>query len=117
MAIDDAPAAAFARVEKLAGGNASGLRAALAGWEARLAALSKVAPPERMRFTPALGHAFDYYDGITFEVRSAAVGPDRAVATGGRYDGLLARLVGGGGSGRAVGCMVRPWRAYARGEA
>jgi ATP phosphoribosyltransferase regulatory subunit len=69
-----------------------------------------------MRFTPALGHAFDYYDGITFEVRSAAVGPDRAVAVGGRYDGLLARL-GGGDGVRAVGCMVRPWRAWAEGEA
>ncbi|MDB5495076.1 MAG: hisZ, partial [Phenylobacterium sp.] len=35
-------------------------------------------------------------------------------AVGGRYDGLLARL--GGGPARAVGCVVRPWRAYAGGE-
>ena len=116
MAIDDAPAAAFARMRALAGGEAAALTAALAGWDARLAALAGVAPAERMRFTPALGHAFDYYDGITFEVRSAAVGPERAVAVGGRYDGLLSRL-GGRGSARAVGCMVRPWRAYAGGEA
>ena len=27
-----------------------------------------------MRFAPALGHAFDYYDGLTFEVRSDASG-------------------------------------------
>jgi ATP phosphoribosyltransferase regulatory subunit len=111
MHIDDAPAAAFARMAELAGAKATALKAALAGWEARLADLGRAAPAERMRFTPALGHAFDYYDGITFEVRSAAVGPDLPVAVGGRYDGLLARL--GGGSGRAVGCMVRPWRAYA----
>ena len=57
-----------------------------------------------------------YYDGLTFEVRSEALGPDRPVAVGGRYDGLLARL-GGKGDTRAVGCMVRPWRAYAGGEA
>ncbi len=111
MAIDDAPAAAFARMAELAGRKAPALKAGLAGWEARLADLTRTVPAERMRFTPALGHAFDYYDGITFEVRSATVGPDLPVAVGGRYDGLLARL--GGGSGRAVGCMVRPWRAYA----
>ena len=116
MAIDDAPVAAFARMRDLAGGNAAELTAALAGWDVRLAALAEVVPAGRMRFTPALGHAFDYYDGITFEVRSAAVGPERPVAVGGRYDGLLARL-GGGGSVRAVGCMVRPWRAFAGGEA
>jgi len=115
MAIDDTPAAAFARMAELAGRKATALKAALAGWEARLADLARTVPAERLRFTPALGHAFDYYDGITFEVRSAAVGPTLPVAVGGRYDGLLARL--GGGSGRAVGCMVRPWRAYAGAEA
>ena len=68
-----------------------------------------------MRFAPALGHDFDYYDGVTFEVRSATLGDDRPVAVGGRYDGLMARL--GGQASRAVGCMVRPWRAYSGGEA
>jgi len=50
------------------------------------------------------------------EVRSAALGPDRPVASGGRYDGLLARL-GGATDARAVGCVVRPWRAFSGGEA
>jgi ATP phosphoribosyltransferase regulatory subunit len=116
MAIDDPPDAAFARVGELAGPNSEGLKAALADWADRLAVLAQTVRPDRMRFTPALGHAFDYYDGLTFEVRSAAVGPQRPVAVGGRYDGLLARL-GGNGAGRAVGCMVRPWRAWAGGEA
>jgi ATP phosphoribosyltransferase regulatory subunit len=48
-------------------------------------------------------------------VRSEALGADRPVAAGGRYDGLLARL--GGDPGRAIGCMVRPWRAFAGGAA
>jgi len=115
MAIDDAPDAALARVGELAGRKDKALKAALAGWAGRLEALAKVADPHRMRFAPALGHAFDYYDGLTFEVLSEALGPDRAVAVGGRYDGLLARL--GGGPARAVGCMVRPWRAWNGGEA
>jgi len=115
MAIDDTPAYAFARMRELSGPNDPALKAALAGWEARLLDLTRTAPADRMRFTPALGHAFDYYDGMTFEVRSDALGAERAVAVGGRYDGLLARL-DGQGEARAVGCMVRPWRAWTGGE-
>jgi ATP phosphoribosyltransferase regulatory subunit len=114
MAIDDSPDAALARVGELAGRKDKALKAALAGWAQRLEALANVADPHRMSFAPALGHAFDYYDGLTFEVVSEALGADRPVAVGGRYDGLLARL--GGGEGRAVGCMVRPWRAWNGGE-
>jgi len=114
MAISQAPAAALLQVRALAGKGA-GIDAALADWDARLAKLADI-PAERLRFTPALGHAFDYYDGITLEVRSDALGADRPVASGGRYDSLLARL-GGTADARAVGCVVRPWRAYAGGEA
>lgn len=114
MAIAAEPEAALRQVSELAGRADSGLSAALEAWRVRLDRIGQVAGA--MRFTPALGHAFDYYDGMTFEVRSAALGGDRAVAVGGRYDGLLARLGGGTGAG-AVGCMVRPWRAFAGGEA
>lgn len=116
MAIDDVPAYAFARMRELAGAKDAALRAALAGWEARLLDLGRTAPADRLRFAPALGHAFDYYDGLTFEVRSAALGAERAIAVGGRYDGLLSRL-GDASGARAVGCMVRPWRAWTGGEA
>ena len=113
MAISAAPAEGLAQVRALAG-KAKALDAAFADWELRLAALS--APVDRLRFAPALGHAFDYYDGLTFEVRAAALSEDRPVASGGRYDGLLARL-GGPAKARAVGCVVRPWRAWSEGEA
>ena len=120
MAISEAPVAGLEKVRALGqgvgGGRAKALEAALSDWDARLAALGDI-PPGRMRFAPALGHAFDYYDGLTFEVRSEALGADRPVASGGRYDGLLARLGGGSASGRAVGLVVRPWRAFAGGEA
>jgi ATP phosphoribosyltransferase regulatory subunit len=114
MGISEAPAAGLKQVRALAGKSAH-LDAALAGWDARLAKLAGI-PADRLRFTPALGHAFDYYDGLTFEVRSQALGDDRPVASGGRYDGLLARL-GGAADARAVGCVVRPWRAFTGGEA
>jgi ATP phosphoribosyltransferase regulatory subunit len=116
MAIAGDPASAFAEVRALAGRRSAALTAALKGWSQRLEHLAGSVGAARVRFAPALGHAFDYYDGITFEVRSEALGPDRPVAVGGRYDGLLARL-GGNGAWRAVGCMVRPWRAWAGGEA
>lgn len=115
MAIDDAPAAALATVRKLGGPGSTLLAAALEGWNHRLAELTRLIPGEALRFAPALGHAFEYYDGLTFEVRSAAIGPERPVAVGGRYDGLISRL-GGPSGARAVGCMVRPWRAFAGGE-
>jgi ATP phosphoribosyltransferase regulatory subunit len=116
MAISDAPKAGLDRVRALAGRSAKAITTALDLWESRLAHLQGTVPAARMRFAPALGHAFDYYDGVTFEIRSEALGDDRPVAVGGRYDGLLARL-GGGASARAIGCMVRPWRAWAQGDA
>ena len=112
MAISAAPAEGLKQVRALAG-KAKAIEAALSDWDARLRALGDV-PPGRMQFAPALGHAFDYYDGLTFEVRSGALGVDRPLASGGRYDSLLARL--GGPNARAVGCVVRPWRAFAGGE-
>jgi len=116
MAISDAPEAGLARVGELAGRQAPALAAALGAWALRLERLRALAPSAALRFAPALGHAFDYYDGLTFEIRSQALGPERPVAVGGRYDGLLARL-GGAAGARAVGCMVRPGRAFAGGEA
>ncbi len=114
MAICEAPAPGLAKVRTLTG-SAPALESALEDWTQRLAGLADI-PAERMRFSPALGHAFDYYDGLTFEVRSAVLGTERPVASGGRYDGLLTRL-GGASDARAVGCVVRPWRALAGGEA
>lgn len=115
MAIADTPEAGLARIGELAGRGAA-LKQALQAWIRRLDRLRDLAPAAALSFAPALGHAFDYYDGLTFEVRSAALGPERAVAVGGRYDSLLVRL-GAAAGVRAVGCMVRPARAYAGAEA
>ena len=67
---------------------------------------------ERMRLEFGWGRPFGYYDGFLFEVRSDALPEDAPVAAGGRYDGLLGRLQPGAGA-TAVGCMVRPARAWA----
>jgi histidyl-tRNA synthetase len=49
-------------------------------------------PAERIGFTPRLVRGLEYYTGVIFEV----VAPDMpgSIASGGRYDGLIARLGG-----------------------
>jgi len=115
LAISDAPAAALEAVARLAGGGGRWLEAALKGWARRLAALKDAgAPMEAMRLTTAFGRDFGYYDGVLFEVRSAALGEHRPLAAGGRYDSLFGRLGARLACG-AVGCMVRPGRAWREG--
>ena len=114
LMISDGPAKALAAIGKLA--KAPGLEKALDAWSARLKAMTLAgAPEERMRLSPAFGRSFGYYDGFLFEVRSAALDAERPVAAGGRYDGLMTRLGARARTG-AVGCMVRPWRAWSEGE-
>ena len=107
------PRQVLAAVADLVGGSAPGLDAARQAWERRLSALADASVPgDRIRFSAAFGRAFGYYDGVLFEIRSAALGEDQAVAAGGRYDGLPAKLGLSLPTG-AVGCMVRPGRAWA----
>lgn len=115
LAVSDRPGAALDAISALAGPQRAALDAALDGWRARLAGMVAGGVPEdRMVLTASFGRAFGYYDGYLFEVRSAALGDERPVAAGGRYDGLPARL-GAARTTGAVGCMVRPARAYAGG--
>lgn len=117
LGIDGAPQASLAAVASLCGADHPALAAAMAGWERRLDAMAKArAPADRMRLSTAFGRGFGYYDGVLFEVRSAGLGEDEPVAAGGRYDSLPARL-GHPRTTGAVGCMVRPARAWREGRA
>lgn len=110
LAISDAPLKALDAI----GGLSAGMSGALEEWAKRLVAMNERGADLRaVRLSTGFGRAFGYYDGMLFEVRSAALGEDRPVAAGGRYDGLPARL--GGEAGTAVGCMVRPARAFSGG--
>ncbi len=111
LAISGPPRGALAEVAAL-GAHSDHMRRHLEAWEHRLTELARRDVPEdRMAFDAGFGRAFGYYDGALFEVRSAALGPDQPVAAGGRYDSLPAKLGGAAGRG-ALGCMVRPVRAW-----
>jgi ATP phosphoribosyltransferase regulatory subunit len=117
LAISDRPAAALALAQRLAGPHGAKLAPAVKAWSRRLAALeAEGAPADALRLSTAFGRDFAYYDGVLFEVRSAELGAGRPVAAGGRYDSLPQRLGAMAASG-AVGCMVRPYRAWRGGAA
>jgi ATP phosphoribosyltransferase regulatory subunit len=107
-----APRETLVQLKTLAGGMA--FTGAVDGWTERLDVLvADGLPEDRMSFDAGFGRAFSYYDGFLFEVTSTAMGDDAPVAAGGRYDSLLGRLSGVPGS--AVGCIVRPARAWVGG--
>ncbi|RRN64591.1 ATP phosphoribosyltransferase regulatory subunit [Caulobacter sp. 602-1] len=120
LAVSDRPDAALDAIASLAGPHDGSLKAAIAAWRARLSGMvERGVPLDRVTLAAAFGRAFGYYDGYLFEVHSAALGAERPVAAGGRYDGLPLKLgmakLGVSTNTGAVGCMVRPARAYAGG--
>lgn len=115
LALAGNPDECLAEAADLAGAAGPGLDRARGAWARRLEALAAAGVPRaRIRFSAAFGRAFGYYDGMVFEVRSEALGEDRPAAAGGRYDSLPGRLGESLPTG-AVGCMVRPGRAWSGG--
>lgn len=108
------PRRALDRIERLAYEARIEFDVQLRPWVERLKALAGLDVPEDLiTFSTGFVRPFGYYDGVLFEVRSTALGAERPVAAGGRYDGLPARLgAGDDRPTRAVGCMVRPTRAW-----
>jgi len=109
---------ALDRIERLAYSARIDFEPQLAPWVRRLTALVQAGVPEAaMTLSAGFTRPFGYYDGMLFEIGCPALGPDQPVAAGGRYDSLPARL---GASLNhpytakpgAVGCMVRPARAW-----
>jgi ATP phosphoribosyltransferase regulatory subunit len=82
-----------------------------AAWQARFTAIGAVAPDAlaHARFDALGEEAFDYYDGMAFDI---GVDGDyqRPLASGGRYDRLVGELSQGQRHARAVGCVIRPDR-------
>ena len=116
LAIADAPAAALDAVARLAGAGGRKLEAALKGWARRLAALTDEGAPADA--AALLHRASAATSATTTACCSRCAAPrsatHRPVAAGGRYDSLFGRLGASLACG-AVGCMVRPGRAWKEG--
>lgn len=111
LQVSATPRTALDQIEKLAYEAKVEFDRALAPWVQRLKTLDTLGVPEGvLTLSAGFIRAFGYYDGLLFDVRSAALGPDQPVAAGGRYDALPVRL--GGKTPGGVGCMVRPSRAW-----
>ena len=91
------------------------LVAALDAYGERLALLAKLKPPfwADAAFSAEAGRRFEYYDGFVFEL-SREGASDRPIVSGGRYDGLIARLSGGKRTASAIGAALRADRLGAR---
>ncbi|MEH6487708.1 ATP phosphoribosyltransferase regulatory subunit [Hyphomonas oceanitis] len=76
--------------------------------EAIIDAVPRVA--EAGRFRSGFGRRFTYYDGFVFETYAGGLGERQPIATGGRYDGLIAGLSGGRARASGIGGVVRPDR-------
>jgi len=114
LAVADRPRRALDQVAALAREGGADLDAALDAWSQRLDALgADGAPEDRLTLATGFVRAFGYYDGFLFEILSDALGEITPIAGGGRYDSLPTRLGGAAPGAGAVGCMVRPARAWA----
>lgn len=104
-----APGAACAEaIEAFAGDAGLNLGPALDAFRERLKRLAALKPPfwDEAAFSAEAGRRFDYYDGFVFELARRAA-PDRPLASGGRYDGLIGRLSGGARAASAIGAALR----------
>ena len=62
------------------------------------------------RFRSGFGRRFTYYDGFLFETLAPNLTDRQPIASGGRYDGLIAGLSNGKAEATAIGGVVRPDR-------
>jgi len=62
------------------------------------------------RFRSGFGRRFTYYDGFLFETLGPNLTDRQPIASGGRYDGLIAGLSSGRAAATAIGGVVRPDR-------
>jgi len=109
LGLSGSPAAVLDQLASLAREAGGAMDGQIDDWRRRLDAMAAAGvPPGAVRLSTGFIRAFGYYDGMVFEIHSAALAPDQPVAGGGRYDALPLRL---GGAPGAVGCMVRPGRA------
>ena len=84
------------------------LDAALEGYNERMSLIAKLRPPfwSDAVFSAEAGRRFEYYDGFVFDLARPSAS-DRPILSGGRYDGLIARLSAGAVEAAGIGAAIR----------
>jgi ATP phosphoribosyltransferase regulatory subunit len=95
-------------LEQFANDAGLNIDAALEIYAERMALIAKLKPPfwADATFSAEAGRRFEYYDGFVFELAHPGAS-DRPVVSGGRYDGLIARLSAGGIEASGIGAAIR----------
>ncbi len=103
-------------LERFARDTGLNIEPALETYAERIALIGKLKPPFWVDaiFSAEAGRRFEYYDGFVFELAHLA-GEDRPIVSGGRYDGLIARLSAGGIEASGIGAAIRADRLGRRG--
>jgi ATP phosphoribosyltransferase regulatory subunit len=89
------------------------LHRTLAGAGALFERLKAIAGPAPVQFDAGFGRHFEYYTGMVFQIEIEGLGVAGQIAGGGRYDGLIRALSGGGRDVPAVGAAVHTERLLA----
>jgi ATP phosphoribosyltransferase regulatory subunit len=81
---------------------------ALDAFNERVAQVARLKPPfwTDATFGAEAGRRFEYYDGFVFEL-AHPFSTDRPILSGGRYDGLIARLSAGSMQASSIGAAIR----------
>lgn len=84
------------------------LDAALDAYNERMSLIAKLRPPfwSDAVFSAEAGRRFEYYDGFVFDLARPGAS-DRPILSGGRYDGLIARLSAGAVEAAGIGAAIR----------
>lgn len=84
------------------------LEAALDAYNERMTLIAKLRPPfwADAVFSAEAGRRFEYYDGFVFDLARPGAA-DRPILSGGRYDGLIARLSAGAVEAAGIGAAIR----------
>ncbi|KAF0115453.1 MAG: ATP phosphoribosyltransferase regulatory subunit [Hyphomonadaceae bacterium] len=111
LAIDDFPVPAIAKIKNIAKQLNEDLSNWADAWAKRLKLMEKATPGimENTKIIVGKSGRFEYYSGFNFDIFYSNQ-RETPIASGGRYDGLIAALTKGRSQAQAMGVVIRPER-------
>lgn len=111
LAIEDFPAKSIEKIQQIAKQLNEDLSQWAKEWTKRISLMEQSAPKimENTKFIVGKSGRFEYYSGFNFDIIYKGK-QDAPIASGGRYDGLIAALTKGRNNAQAMGVVIRPER-------